>query len=116
MLAVDPARDNLAELDLIRLHNRAMTKPLSLVLPVLGLTLSLASLPVAAAEDCTKFAKRPTTAEEKKIYADGYALFLRMAPAAPAGWDSSDAQKSGVLNEVCAPASEKVITHGFQRG
>ena len=92
-----------------------MTKPRSLVLPVLGLTLFLAPLPVSAAEDCTRFPKRPATAEEKKIYADGYALFLRMAPAAPAGWDSSDAQKSGTLNEVCAPASEQVITHGFQR-
>lgn len=93
-----------------------MMTPLSLVLPVLALTLAIAPPPVSAAEDCTRFPKRPATAEEKKIYADGYALFLGMAPAAPAGWDSSDAQKSGVLNEVCAPASEKVISHGFERG
>lgn len=36
---------------------------------------------------------RPATAEEKKIYADGYALFLRMAPGAPAGWEGNDGQE-----------------------
>ena len=91
-----------------------MTTLLSLVTPILGSALSLAQ-PAALINDCTTHAARPTTAAEKKIYADGYALFLRMAPPAPAGWTSSDGQKSGVLNQVCAPASATVSHHGFGR-
>ncbi len=81
-----------------------------------GLTAALSPRPVSAADDCTRYSPRPATAEERKIYADGYALFLRMAPSAPAGWDSRDGQKSGVLNQVCAPATETIAHHGFQRG
>lgn len=93
-----------------------MEKLPSLVVLVVGLVVSLIPGEAVAADDCTKHSPRPTTAEEKRIYADGYALFLRMAPPAPAGWDSRDAQTSGVLNQVCAPASETVAFHGFERG
>lgn len=96
------------------MHNHAMKNLLSIVAPILGVALSLTQA-AAIVNDCTRYDKRQTTAEEKKIYADGYALFLRIAPPAPAGWDSRDGQTSGVLNEVCALASAKVTHHGFQR-
>jgi hypothetical protein len=36
--------------------------------------------------------KRPPTAAEAKAYADGFALFQRIAPQAPAGWTAIDAE------------------------
>ena len=44
---------------------------------------------------------RSATAQEKRIYADGFAAFKRIAPPAPAGWETQDSPKDGVLTEVC---------------
>lgn len=64
--------------------------------------------------DCV-FAVRPATAAEKKIYADGFALFQQMAPAAPAGWEQNDTPKDGTLKEVCAATGASVTRWAFQR-
>ena len=81
--------------------------------------LVLATLFVAIARvvsaDCTA-TLRPPTAVEKKAYADGYALFQRMAPPAPAGWEQRDEQKNAVLTEVCANPGEQVTRWQFSRG
>ena len=74
--------------------------------------LAAAVQPVFA--DCV-FTVRPATAEEKKIYADGFALFQRMAPPAPAGWQHSDNPKNNELKEVCAASAKSVTRWGFQR-
>lgn len=65
--------------------------------------------------DCV-FAVRPATAAEKKIYADGFALFQRMAPAVPAGWEQNDTPKDGTLKEVCAAPGASVTQWRFARG
>ena len=88
----------------------AKSRALPLAL-LLGAAIAVAPRVVLA--DCAPV--RPATAEEKTIYADGYALFQRVAPPAPAGWEMSDAQKNGALIEVCAGATEKVIEHRFSR-
>lgn len=84
--------------------------PLHLAL-VLGAAMTVT--PRAVFADCAPV--RPATDEEKKIYADGYALFQRLAPPTPVGWESNDAQKDGVLKEVCAGVGEKIIRHHFTR-
>jgi hypothetical protein len=68
-----------------------------------------------ASADCTA-TLRPPTAVEKQAYADGFALFQRMAPPAPAGWEQRDEQKSAVLTEVCANPGEQITRWQFSRG
>jgi hypothetical protein len=64
--------------------------------------------------DCV-YTVRPATAAEKKIYADGFALFQQMVPASPAGWEPRDEPKDGVLKEVCAASGATVNRWRFQR-
>ena len=45
--------------------------------------------------------KRPPTAAEAKAYADGFALFQRIAPQAPDGWTASDDRKEPVITFIC---------------
>jgi hypothetical protein len=45
--------------------------------------------------------KRPPTAAEAKAYADGFALFQRIAPQAPAGWTASDSRTEPVITFIC---------------
>jgi hypothetical protein len=72
-----------------------------------------AAAPVFA--DCV-YTVRPANAEEKKIHADGFALFQRIAPPTPAGWQPVDNPKDGDLKEVCAPSAASVTRWGFYRG
>ena len=82
----------------------------------LGLVVGVAILGVArpASADCAPV--RPATAEEKKAHADGFALFLKMAPPAPAGWELHDSAENGELKEVCAGPDFKVLDWSFSRG
>lgn len=79
----------------------------------LVLAAAMTATPRIVFADCAPV--RPATAEEKKIYADGYALFQRVVPPAPAGWDMNDDTKDGVLKEVCSEVNKKVIQHRFSR-
>jgi hypothetical protein len=45
--------------------------------------------------------KRPPTAAEAKAYADGFALFRRIAPQAPTGWTATDARTEPVITFIC---------------
>jgi len=45
--------------------------------------------------------KRAPTAAEAKAYADGYALFHRMAPPAPAGWTTADSRTEATVTFIC---------------
>jgi len=45
--------------------------------------------------------KRPPTAAEAKAYADGFALFQRIAPKAPAGWTADDSRKEAAVTYIC---------------
>jgi hypothetical protein len=76
-------------------------------------TLLLATARIASA-DCTA-TLRPPTGVEKKAYAEGFALFQRVAPAAPAGWEQLDEQKSAVLTQVCANPGEQITRWQFSR-
>jgi len=58
---------------------------------------------------------RAATAAEKKSYDDAYALFLRSAPAAPAGWTSSDSPKAGVMPVLCQGTEGQAVRRGFTR-
>lgn len=82
----------------------------------LGVLLVLATAaavrPVSA--DCV-FTTRPASAEEKKIYADGFALLQQIAPAAPAGWEQRNSPENNVLTEVCAESNAAVRRWGFSR-
>jgi hypothetical protein len=46
---------------------------------------------------------RPITAAEKKLYEDGYAMFMRMAPPAPAGWTAEDSPQDKTITFTCGP-------------
>jgi hypothetical protein len=80
--------------------------------------LVLAALFVATARvasaDCTA-TLRPPTAVEKTAYADGFALFQRTAPPAPAGWDQHDEPADARLKEVCANPGEQIAQWQFSR-
>ena len=45
--------------------------------------------------------KRPPTTAEAKAYADGFALFQRIAPQAPAGWTATDSREEPVITFIC---------------
>ena len=45
--------------------------------------------------------KRPPTAAEAKAYADGFAMFQRIAPKAPTGWTAADSRKEPVITFIC---------------
>ena len=77
-------------------------------------TLLVATARIASA-DCTATLRAPT-AVEKKAYADAFALFQRMAPPAPAGWEQRDDPGSAVLREVCANPGEQITRWQFSRG
>ena len=65
----------------------------------LALLLSTVHPEVRADGVCTV---RAATAAEKKSYADAYALFLRVAPKAPAGWASTDNPRTGATPVLCS--------------
>jgi hypothetical protein len=64
---------------------------------------SIVSLSAArmATAQCEGGPKRPPTAAEAKAYADGFALFQRVAPKAPAGWTAEDSTKELVITFIC---------------
>ena len=45
--------------------------------------------------------KRPPTIAEAKAYADGFALFQRIAPPTPAGWTATDSRTEPVVTFIC---------------
>ena len=45
--------------------------------------------------------ERAPTAAEAKAYADGFALFQRIAPKAPSGWTATDSRKDPVVTFIC---------------
>ena len=59
--------------------------------------------------------KRPPTAAEAKAYADGFALFQRIAPKAPAGWTASDDRKEPVITFICASKTYNFTRWSFSR-
>ena len=67
-----------------------------------------------ASADCTGV-DRPATAAEKKIYADGFALFQQMTPPAPAGWVLHDSPADGVLKAVCADPGQAKTRWSYNR-
>lgn len=75
---------------------------------------AVVATPRIASADCAP--TRPATAEEQKGYADAFALFQRVAPPAPQGWESHDDPKDGVLKDVCAPSGQRVSQWRFLRG
>jgi hypothetical protein len=82
------------------------------VLAAAALT-GLLSPPLARADgDCVA---RPATAAEQKVYADSYALFLKVAPAAPAGWTFSDSPKTGAMPTLCEGSEGQPFRRGFSR-
>ena len=70
-------------------------------IPAISLT-CVVMLPVArtAAAQCDG-PKRPPTAAEAKAYADGFALFQRIAPPTPAGWTATDSRTEPVITFIC---------------
>ena len=82
----------------------------------LATLIAVAALAAArpAAADCVG-AVRPATAQEKKAYTDGLAMFLRIAPTAPAGWEQSDSPTETTLTEVCDATGEPLTRWTFSR-
>jgi hypothetical protein len=58
---------------------------------------------------------RAATAAEKKIYDDAYALFLKSAPAAPAGWSFTDSPAAGVTPGFCQGTEGMPFRRSFTR-
>jgi Tol biopolymer transport system component len=59
--------------------------------------------------------KRPPTAAEAKAYADGFALFQRIAPKAPAGWTATDSRTEPVITFICASPLYNFTHWSFSR-
>ena len=59
--------------------------------------------------------KRPPTAAEAKAYADGFALFQRMAPKAPEGWTAEDSRKEPVVTYICEGPLYNFTVWSFSR-
>lgn len=58
---------------------------------------------------------RPPTAAQKKAYGEAYALFLKIAPAAPAGWTYTDHPASAAVPTICAGSEGEPIRRSFSR-
>ncbi|HEX3320751.1 MAG TPA: hypothetical protein VHR84_08620 [Terriglobales bacterium] len=59
--------------------------------------------------------KRAPTAAEAKAYADGFAMFQRVAPKAPAGWTATDSRTEPVVTFICESALYNFTTWSFSR-
>lgn len=59
--------------------------------------------------------KRPPTAAEAKAYADGFALFQRIASKAPAGWTATDSRNEPVVTFVCDSPLYNFTVWSFSR-
>lgn len=59
--------------------------------------------------------KRPPTPVEAKTYADGFALFQRIAPKAPAGWTADDSSKDPVITFICESPLYNFTRWSFSR-
>jgi hypothetical protein len=80
------------------------------------LVATLGAIAVVSADSTCDYNLRPPTAVEKKAYADAFASFQRMAPPAPAGWESTDSAKDNVYQgEVCAAPGNTVTSFTFSR-
>ena len=84
---------------------------------ILALTISsvaMLSAAQVATADCDG-PKRPPTAAEAKAYADGFVLFRRMAPQAPAGWTATDSRTEPVVTFICASPTYDFTRWSFSR-
>jgi len=59
--------------------------------------------------------KRAPTAAEAKAYADGFALFKRIAPQAPVGWTATDDRKEPAVTFICASPLYNFTRWSFSR-
>jgi hypothetical protein len=59
--------------------------------------------------------KRPPTAAEAKAYADGFAMFQRIAPKAPAGWTATDDRKEPTVTFICESPLYNFTRWSFSR-
>jgi len=90
------------------MRNRKLIGPLA----VATLACLWVTSPAQADGDCVE---RPATAAEQKVYADAYALFLKVAPAAPAGWTASDNPPTGAMPTLCKGTEGQPFRRGFSR-
>jgi hypothetical protein len=70
--------------------------------------------PRVAAAQCDG-AKRAPTAGEATAYANGYALFHRMAPPTPAGWTATDSRTESTVTFICVSDLYDFTTWSFSR-
>jgi hypothetical protein len=70
--------------------------------------------PLAAHAECG-CETRPATAAEKRVYDDAYALFLKAAPAAPAGWSFTDSPEPGQVPVFCVDVANPPVPRSFTR-
>jgi hypothetical protein len=59
--------------------------------------------------------KRPPKPAEAKSYADGFALFQRMAPPTPAGFTATDSRTASTITFICGDANENFTRWSFSR-
>jgi len=67
---------------------------------------------VSADGDCVP---RPATAAEKNAYDEAYAVFIRAAPAAPAGWSFTDSPAAGTIPLFCQGTEGTPFRRSFSR-
>jgi len=58
---------------------------------------------------------RPATAAEKKAYEEAYAVFIKAAPAAPAGWTFDDSAAAGEMPMFCQGTEDMPFRRSFSR-
>jgi hypothetical protein len=90
---------------------RCRTSSRILVISMVSVVMLSAAGTVAAQCDGPK---RPPKPVEAKTYADGYALFQRMAPPPPAGFTATDSNTSGI-SFGCAGSNETLTRWSFSR-
>jgi len=59
--------------------------------------------------------KRPPKPAEAKSYADGFALFQRMAPPTPAGFTAADSRTESTVTFICGDATDNFTRWSFSR-
>ena len=90
-------------------------RTLSSIWAVSVVSIVLFSAAGMAIAQCEGGTKRPPTAAEAKAYADGFALFQRIAPKAPAGWTAEDSTKEPVITFICESPSSNFTRWSFSR-
>ena len=81
---------------------------------VIGVVMLSAARMATATAQCDG-PKRPPTAAEAKAYTDGFAMFQRIAPQAPAGWTATDDRKEPVVTFICPSPLYNFTRWSFSR-